>query len=599
MWKTLWPYLRPYKKELLLGPGSKLAEAVIETLLPLLIARMIDLGIARGDRVFILREALLMLVLIVVGAGFALVCQYMSSVCSQGFGTALRRALFGKITRYSQAQMSAYGGATLLNRATADVNQLQLGTAMVIRILSRAPFLCLGSLIAAFRLHPRLALILLAATPLAALLLALIMQATIRLFRQLQARLDKLIALLRDNLSGARVVRAYAREGSEEALFARKNADYTATAVRAAQVQALMSPVTALIFNACILLVLRRGADYYLLGELTRGELVAFVSYLTQLIMAMMVAATMCMQLARALASGRRVAQLLNEPAGEGADAPPEARPDERGRAAAGTETPPAARRGTREAPLLGLEVPAFSYPGSPNPALEGVAFSLRRGESLGVIGATGSGKTTLASLILAYYRPAQGGVLLDGLPVGAGRVRELRARCAYVPQKAALFTGTLRDNLLLGRAAEAGKIADEVLWEALRVAQAEDFVRAREGGLDAAVSRGGENFSGGQRQRLCIARALLRDFDLLILDDATSALDYLTELRFREALLPRLADKALIFISQRVHVVKEATRILLLDEGRQIGLAAHEALLAVPLYREIAHSQLEEGGAP
>lgn len=575
MFKTLWPYLRGYKKELILGPLFKLSEAVIETLLPFLIARLIDLGINAGNRGFIINQTLWMLLLVVFAVIFAFSCQYMSSVCSQGFGTNLRTAIVKKISHASQEDTQHFGQSSLLVRSTLDINQLQLAIAMTIRLVSRAPFLTVGSLIMGLIINTRLALLMLAAIPVAAYALWLIMQATVRVYRVVQLRLDKVTGLIRDNLSGSKVIRAFAREGHERRFFAAKNLDLTRENIRSGKIAALMNPVTSLIFNGVIVLVLWRGGLLVNVGQLTQGEVFAFIGYQTQLVNAMMVVAMLFMQFPKAFTAGKRVAEVLayeaEEPQAVVAD------PYE-----------------TSEA-LLDVKDLAFTYPGSHVSALEGISFSLKKGETLGVIGATGSGKSTLAALLLHFFRSDRGELHFDGRDIESLDEHELRQRIAYVPQKASLLAGTIRSNLLLGQAARSGNYSDERLWAALRLAQAEDFVAEKEGGLDAVVERGGVNFSGGQKQRLSLARAVLHDFDLLILDDATSGLDYLTDYKFRKALAPLVKEKAVVFISQRVHVVKNAARILVLDDGKQMALGTHRELLKTSeLYREIASSQLE-----
>lgn len=578
MFKTLWPYLHGYRKQLFWGPLLKFLEAIIETLLPFLIAQMIDLGINRGNRSFVINQTILMLVLVVLGVIFAFSCQYMSSVCSQGFGTNLRNAMARKIAFASEAEMQRFGQSSLLIRSTMDINQLQVAIAMLIRLVSRAPFLTLGSLVMGFVINARLALLMLAAVPVAGLALWLIMQATIRIYQLVQQRLDKVTALIKDNLAGSKVIRAFAKEEHERAFFAERNATLAKDSIKSGKVAALMNPVTALIFNTVIIFVLWRGGLLVEAGHLQQGEVVAFISYQTQLVHAMMVIAMLFTQFPKAFASGKRVAAVLA---------------DEQ----KSTETAkPMTQSATETSTILAAEQLSFTYPGSQATALEGIHFNLRKGETLGVIGPTGSGKSTLAALILHFYDAQEGRLLFNGMDLRDLPLAELRKRIAYVPQKSALLAGTVRSNLLLGQEMKADAAEDERLWEALRIAQADSFVAEKEGGLDALVERGGANFSGGQKQRLSLARALLKDFDLLILDDATSALDFLTEYRFRKALAARVAGKSLLFISQRVHVVKNAQQILVLDDGKQAALGSHEQLMqSSELYREIASSQLEK----
>lgn len=592
MYRALWPYLKPYRRQLFWGPLFKLSEAVIELTIPYFLACMIDFGVRPQNPYMIRRYGLIMFLAVCVGVLAACACQYMASVCSQGFSTVLRRELFHRMRDFSQTELDHFGIPSLTNRLTADVVQLQTAVAMFMRLVSRAPFLCMGSLVAAFLINARLALVMLAAVLLASVLLYVLMRAAIRCYNLTQERLDIFSSRLRDRLSGLRVIRAFNRSAHEQAAGEAANAAYTQALVRGGLIGALMNPATSLLFNAAIVLVLLKGGILVDQGGMRQGELVAFVSYLNQIVIAMMVLANLAVLFPRAYSSARRVAEILSlKPVsrdGEkmAANAPPEA-------AAAGEMGPPAASW-----PLLRVEGLRFTYPNSPLPTLDGLTLSLRRGERLGVIGSTGSGKSTFAALLTGRYAPTEGEIDWEGRALAACPTAYIRERVALVSQEARLLSGTLRTNLLLGldpaRRAEAEADGDARIWRALETAQAADFVREK-GGLDSLVRRGGRNFSGGQRQRLTIARALLRPFDLLILDDETAALDYRTAARLRRAIEPYLEGKALIRISQRVHSLRDADQILVLDDGRVAGLGKHEHLLAAcPVYQEICRSQLE-----
>ena len=580
--KVLLEHLKPFRLQLGLGPLFKLVEAVIELATPLLMARIIDEGIRGQDRPLIWRLGALILALTVVGVAFSFLTQYMASVASQGTGTRLRRAVFERAIRLDEAGGDAMGTVSLTNRLTSDINQIQLAVAMTIRLLTRAPFLAIGGVIMSFSISPRLSLLLLAAVPLAALLLWFLMRQAIRIFRRVQRQLDRVAGRVRDHLAGVRVIRAFGREADERVRFASANEQLRRLVQWGATVSALMNPVTQLIFNAAIVLVLWRGAGAVNTGEVTQGQMLALTNYLGQIVLAMMVVANLVLLFPRAFAAAGRVSETLNTPPALASAEAPAAPLATHG---AGDGQP---AEGT---PLLRCESLGFRFPGAQDALLTDLNFSLEAGETLGVIGATGAGKSTLLDLLMGFQYPESGRILVRGEELTRERLPAWRDEIAWVSQRAVLLSGTIRSNLGLGL--DPAYVSDARCYEALERAQVLELVKGLDGGLDAVVERGGSNFSGGQRQRVAIARALMRPASLLLLDDCFSALDYLTDLRLRQAIAALPQRPAVILVSQRVHQIRGASRILLLDEGRVAGLAPHAELLEhSALYRDIVRSQ-------
>ncbi|MDI9469321.1 MAG: ABC transporter ATP-binding protein [Bacillota bacterium] len=571
--RALLPHLKPYRLQLATGPIFKLVEAVIELLNPLIMAAIIDRGIRMGDRALVWRHGLLLLLLTVVGLSFSLLTQYMASVASQGTGTSLRSALFARAIRLDDETGQAFGTASLTNRLTNDINQIQVAVAMTIRLLTRAPFLAIGGIIMSFSISRRLSLILVVAVPLATVLLWLIMRWAISSYRQVQTALDRVGSLVRDHMAGVRVIRAFRREADERRRFATENERLERLTNRAAAVSALMNPVTQLIFNMAIVIVLARGATAVDTGHVTQGEMLALTNYLGQIVLAMMVVANLALLFPRAFAAASRVSEVLETPIKTTISAKPE----------------------PTTAPLLVCRHLSFRYPGAADPVLSDIDLTLDRGETLGVIGTTGAGKSTLLDLILRFREPFAGEVRFHGRTAAASSLDHWRGRMAWAPQRAVLLAGSIRDNLLLGL--DPADYTDADLHLALERAQALDFVLRLPESLDSRVERGGTNFSGGQRQRLSLARVLLRPADLLLLDDAFSALDNLTEQKLRREIAALPARPAVIVVSQRVHTIRACDRILLLDQGRVAGLASHAELVRESsLYREIVRSQSPTG---
>lgn len=563
-------YLKNYKKECILGPLFKFLEAIFELLMPTIMALIVNEGVARRDEGYVLRMGGAMVAMALLGYGSAFICQKYAARASQGFGTALRNAVFRKVLSFSYAQTDRFGAPTLTNRITNDVSQLQLWVAMSIRLLTRAPFLCIGSIAMAFFLDRRLACILLAATPVLAAIIFFITKNAAPLYRAYQRGLDRMASLLRQNLAGVRVIRAFAKTKRESARFRRANGELTGTGLAIGRISALFNPLTSTTVNLMVVLVLWAGGIDIQAGRLSQGVVIAFINYANQILLALLIVSNLIILLTKSMASAARVNEVLDTPAEMAA---PERAPE-----------PPAG------APAVEFRDVSFAYAGTGNRALEHVGVSIPKGKTVGIIGGTGSGKTTFVNLIGRFYEATSGCVLVEGVPVGRWPLRTLRGKIGLVPQHAALFTGTVAENIRWGRP-DAGM--DEIRAAAV-AAQADGFIRRLPRGYDSPVERGGANFSGGQRQRLTVARALVADPPVLILDDAASALDFLTEARLREALRKTGRGRTVLVVSQRVGTVRGADRILVFDGGRIVGDGTHEALLReCAAYREICLSQL------
>lgn len=568
-------FLKPYRRHLIAGPAFKLTEAVLELLLPLLIAHMIDVGIAQSDTALIWRYGLICLALALTGLGCATVCQYAASLASQGYGTDLRRALFHKISHMRQKDIDSIGSSSLINRLNSDINILQQAVAMLIRLVVRAPFLSIGGLIMAMTLNFELSLILLVTLPLFIIIIYLIMSRTIPLYRKTQSILDHLTRKILENLSGVRVIRAFAQNKSERVKFRQDNDQLAAQLVKVGRIAGFLNPATTLVLNGAIIAVLWFGAVKIEAGQLTRGQMIALTNYIGQILIALVVVANLVILYSRAYASAQRVGEVLQVmPKKEKAKKAKEARNSDE---------------------WLVVDNVTFRYPDNSEPLFRNISFSLPGGNTVGIIGPTGAGKSTLAWLLLQIWSYEAGSIRLEGREISAYSSGELKQKISIVPQKAVLFSGSIADNLRLG----CPEATDEDLWQALEIAQASEFVKKLDAGLDSILPRGGSSLSGGQRQRLTIARALVCRPELLILDDSTSALDYATDAALRQAIRtsPRLRGMSSLIISQRVNAVRHADIILVLDEGKISGIGDHNLLMRENrLYREFWQSQSANG---
>ncbi|MBQ5335732.1 MAG: ABC transporter ATP-binding protein [Oscillospiraceae bacterium] len=568
--KKLLRYLADYKKECILGPLFKALEVVFELMVPLVVASMIDRGIGGGDRAHIIRMALLMALLAAVGLTSTLTAQFFAAKAAVGFAANLRHALMSHIQRLTFSDLDRIGSSELITHMTGDVNQVQTGVNLAIRLLTRSPIIVFGAMIMAFTVDFKSALVFAGVIPLLGGVVLTVMLVTIPMYRRVQGQLDTVTDSARDTLDGVRAIRAFRLESRETARFREKNSLLTAMQEKVGGIAALMNPATYVLINGAVILLIYIGAVRVNAGGLTQGSVIALYNYMSQILVELIKLANLIITLNKTAACADRIAAVL-ETGGEPdtASAPPEISPANAG--------------------SIRFSHVSFTYPDAAAPALSDISFSAERGEVIGVIGGTGSGKSTLVSLIPRFYEPTEGSIVIDGIPSPDYEKQALRARVGVVPQKAMLFHGTIRENLKWGNPAAD----DAALRQALETAQAADVVSAKEKGLDEPVTEGGRNFSGGQRQRLTIARALVKRPAFLILDDSASALDYATDLKLRQA-LRILPDAPTVFIvSQRTASIQHADRILVLEDGRLAGIGRHDELLeSCPVYREIYDSQ-------
>ena len=565
-------YAKDYRKQIILGPFFKFLEAVFELILPLFMARLVDEGIARHDQGKVVEMTVAMLGLSIVGLLCALICQYYASIASQGFGTVLRNRLMEKINSFSHKELNRFGTDTLITRMTNDINQMQGALAMLIRLVVRAPFLSIGSVIMAFYIDWQMGLIFLILLPLFCFILFLIIHYSVPLYRKIQQKLDQLNQLVTQNLSGVRVIRAFARTNTETAHFNEETEEISRLNQRVANISALLSPSTTLIMNVGVVALLYFGGFKVNVGHLEQGQVLALINYMNQMLLALIVVSNLVVLFTRAAASANRINEVF----------------------ATDTtlEDDGVVQNANEQAPLIDFEHVDFRYTEKSGLALQDVSFTLQENKILGITGATGSGKSTLISLIPRFYDASKGAVSFAGSNVKDWSLDHLRSEIAIVPQTAVLFSGTIRENLQWGKQ----DATDEDCWEALAIAQASEFVETLPKGLDTMILENGKNFSGGQRQRLTIARALIRKPKLLILDDSLSALDYQTDLDLRQA-LKRELDCGVIIISQRLRSIQDAETILLMDNGKIAAQGSHEELLQESeLYQELVNSQTEGG---
>lgn len=567
--KKILSYLKSYKKQCILGPLFKWLEAVFELIVPLVMASIIDVGIKNNDRSYVIKMCIVLIALGVVGLAAALTAQFFAAQASQGFGTKLRNALYAHIQSLSQAEINKLGQPTLITRMTNDINQLQIFVAMTIRLFLRAPFLVIGATIMAFTIDVKLSLMFLIVTPLLALIIYLVMSKSVPYFNMMQKKLDVISLKTRENLSGIRVVRAFSKQESEIEQFNETNDSYRKTAVRVGKISALLNPLTSVVLNLAIVAVLWFGGKKVYNGNLSQGQIIAFVNYLTQILLAMIVVANLVVIYLKSFASMARVKEVFET---ESTVADGDISPDV-----------------TCENAIEFRDV-CFTYPSSHENSLSDISFTVKKGETVGIIGSTGSGKSTLINLIMRYYDTTDGEIDVFGSDVRKLNINELRDNIGLVPQKAVLFSGTIRSNMLMADS----KATDEQIYKALEVAQAKDFVDTYEEGLDKRVEQKGRNFSGGQRQRLTIARAMVSMPEILILDDSASALDYATDFRLRKAISKLDKNMTVIIISQRATSIKSADKIIVMENGSIDAIGTHDELLQKSeVYSEIYSSQI------
>ena len=575
--KKLLIYLKGYEKETILAPLFKMLEALFELFVPLVMAAVIDTGIAQRDRGYIVRMCLLLIALGVIGLVCSITAQFFAARAATGFSTRLRHALFSHIQGLSYTEMDTVGTSTLITRMTSDINQVQSGVNLVLRLFLRSPFIVFGAMIMAFTVDATAAWIFVVAIPLLSVVVFGIMLWTMPLYKRVQSALDGVLRLTRENLSGVRVIRAFNKEEEERAHFREQNEKLTGLQKFVGRISGLMNPVTYVIVNGAVVVLLYTGAVRVDAGLLTQGAVVALVNYMSQILVELVKLANLIITVTKAIACGNRIQNVF----------------EVRNSLKPGSYVGNDEESGKAEEHSVEFRHVGLTYAGAGNESLTDITFRAVTGETVGIIGGTGSGKTSLVNLIPRFYDATRGAVLYDGRDVKEYHPEALRQRVGIVPQRAVLFAGTIADNLRWGKQ----DATEEEMWEALTIAQAREFVEKKEGGLFASVAQGGKNLSGGQRQRLTIARALIRKPEVLILDDSASALDFATDAALRRA-IAGMREKPITFIvSQRTSSILHADRILVLDDGEIAGMGTHEQLLKdCPVYQEIYDSQFETG---
>ena len=570
------PYLKKYRIYVILGPIFKLIEAVFELIVPIVTSLIIDKGVRQGDLTYVWHMGGVLIGLGAVGLGSALICQKFASIASLGFGTAVRNQMYEKINTFSHAEIDRFGTPSLITRITNDVNQLQQAVALLIRLVIRAPFLAIGAVIAAMLIDWKLGLILLVATPVIALILYMVMSRSVPFYKKAQKKLDRISLVSREGLSGVRVIRAFSKQEEEQKRFEQAASEQTETAIGVGKLTALLNPLTYAVMNLAVVAILWFGGYRVDNGGVSQGNVIALVNYMTQTLLALIVVANLVVTFTKAAASASRVNEIL--------------------------DTQPAVTEQTTQkievktdgkTPKILFDHVSFAYDMQAHQsALYDLSAEIYPGETVGIIGGTGSGKSTVAALIPRFYDPTQGTIYMDGIDIKQYSFEQLREQIGVVPQRAVLFTGTIESNLKWGNE----HATKEQMEQALRIAQAEEFVSRLPNGLQTEVSQGGANFSGGQRQRLTIARALVGQPKILILDDSASALDYATDAKLRMAIARETQNMTVIIVSQRANSIRNADKIIVLDQGHVMGIGTHRELLnTCPIYKEICLSQMRE----
>lgn len=588
--KKLLVYLKDYKKESVLGPLFKLLEATFELIVPLVMAAIIDTGVATGDKPYIMKMCLALILLAVIGLVCAITAQYYAAKASVGCATGLRHALFAHIESLSFSEMDTVGTATLITRMTSDVNQVQNGVNLVLRLFLRSPFIVFGAMIMAFTIDVKAALVFVVTIPLLSVVVFGIMLISIPLYKKVQAALDKVLGITRENLTGSRVIRAFNKETDEIESFHENNDALTRIQLYVGKISALMNPLTYIIINGAIVALVWTGAVQVDNGFITQGEVVALVNYMSQILVELVKLANLIININKSIACGNRIQAIFElQPSIQDGGKADKDTADTAGGAknlSASVETPAV------EFSHVGLV-----YAGAGEESLTDISFTAKRGETIGIIGGTGSGKSSVVNLIPRFYEATSGEVKIDGKNVRDYSLEELRDKTGVVLQKAVLFKGTIRENLRWGNP----KATEEEMTKALTIAQAKEFVDTKEGGLDYSIEQGGKNLSGGQRQRLTIARAIVKKPEILILDDSASALDFATDAKLRSAIAHMGQEMTVFIVSQRAASIQHADKIIVLDDGKIVGLGTHgELLKTCAVYQEIYDSQFKRtsGGA-
>ena len=571
--KKLLVFLKDYKKESVIAPLFKMLEAIFELIVPLVVAQIIDIGISTADRGYIFGRCGVLILLAVIGLVCAISAQYFAAKAAVGFATQLRSALFAHIQKLSFADLDEIGTSTLITRMTSDVNQLQSGVNMVLRLFMRSPFVVFGAMIMAFTVDVKAAIIFVITIPLLSVVVFGVMLVTMPLYKKVQSSLDRVLGKTRENLVGARVIRAFGKEEEEMEAFCESNEILTDVQLLVGRISALMNPVTIVIVNIATICIIWTGANQVFDGVLTQGEVVALVSYMSQILVELVKLANLIVLITKAVACGNRVSAVLERQPSILDEKTQYVQPD-------------------ADAPMVEFKNVAMQYGKSSEEALSDISLEASKGQTIGVIGGTGSGKSSLVHLIPRFYETSKGSVYVQGVDVRDYPLVQLREKIGIVQQKAVLFKGTIAENLRWGNA----EATEDELWNALAVAQAMDIVEGKEDGLAHMVEQGGRNLSGGQRQRLTIARALVKNPEILILDDSASALDFVTDARLRKALADIASEKTVFIVSQRTSSIQHADKIIVLDDGKAVGTGTHaELLINCEVYREIYDSQFKQ----
>lgn len=586
--KKLLRFMKHYKKETILAPLFKMLEASFELFVPLVMAAMVDVGIKNADIPYIIKMGLVLVALALIGLATAATAQYFSARAAVGFAAELKHALFDHIQSMNYAETDKTGTSTLITRLTSDVNQVQSGVNLVLRLFLRSPIVVFGAMIMAFTIDVKAALIFVVTIPALSVVVFGIMLVSIPLYKKVQAALDKVLGITRENLSGVRVIRAFSREEEEVEMFAGYNSSLMDIQNFVGKISALMNPVTYIIVNAATIVLIYTGAVQVDEGILTQGEVIALVNYMSQILVELVKLANLIITVTKAVACGNRIQSVFEQPSGM------KVYTEEEALAAARSvqEANPEIAGGQAK---VVFEHANLCYPGAGADSLIDIHVAIKKGETVGIIGGTGSGKSSLVQMIPRFYDATAGRVLVDGKDVKTYQPEKLRDKVGIVPQKAVLFSGSIRENIRWGKE----DATDEEIWKALSAAQAKDFVEDKEGGLDFVVAQGGKNLSGGQKQRLTIARALVMQPEILILDDSASALDYATDAALRKSIKELDSDMTVFIVSQRTASVLHADKIIVLEDGEIAGIGTHAKLLETcPVYREIHESQVSKGGA-